>query len=249
MQRVTPSEPQRHLRLDGTYNVRDIGGYRTRDGRLTRWHTLFRADSLHRLAPAAQAILLNYGVRLVVDLRRSDELQAAPNVFTTSTGVHYHHLSLLADAPPVVNGDPQALVETYRHILDKRQALVYQILAALATPGNLPAVVHCTAGKDRTGIIIALALGLAGVPTETIVEDYALTATCLDEAFMEETRQRALKRGYTWEQYKPLVGCPPEYMATTLQHLEAEYGGIEAYVRTIGLSEAQIERLHTALVA
>jgi protein-tyrosine phosphatase len=249
MQRVTPPEPQRHLLLDGTYNVRDIGGYRTRDGRLTRWHTLFRADSLHRLAPAAQAILLDYGVRLVLDLRRSDELQAAPNVFTTSTSVYYRHLSLLADAPPVVNGNPQALVETYRHILDNRQAQVYQTLAALATPGNLPAMVHCSAGKDRTGVIIALALGLAGVPAETIVEDYALTATCLGEAFMEETRQRALKRGYTWEQYKPLVGCPPEYMVTTLQHLETEYGGIEAYVRTIGLSEAQIEHLRAALVA
>jgi protein-tyrosine phosphatase len=244
-----PPDPQRHLRLDGTYNVRDIGGYRTRDGLVTRWYTLFRADSLHRLAPTAQAILLDHGVRLVVDLRRSDELQAAPNVFTTSTCVHYRHLSLLADVPPVVNGDPRALVETYRYILDQRQAQVYEVLAALATPGNLPAVIHCTAGKDRTGVIVALALGVAGVPTETIVEDYALTATCLDEAFMEETRQRALKRGYTWEQYKPLVGCPPDYMVTTLQHLETEYGGIEAYVRTIGLSEAQIERLRTALVA
>ena len=249
MQRAMPPEPQRHLRLDGTYNVRDIGGYRTHDGRITRWQTLFRADSLHRLPPAAQTMLLDYGLRLVLDLRRSDELQAAPNVFTTSSSVQYLHLSLLTDTLPVVNGDPRPLVDTYRTILDERQAQVYQVLSTLATPGNLPAVLHCTAGKDRTGVIIALVLGLVGVPAATIVADYALTATCLGEPFMEETRQRALLRGYTWEQYKPLVGCPPEYMETTLQYLETQYGGIDAYVRRIGLSEAQFAYLRTALVA
>lgn len=249
MQRSVSPETSRHLPLEGTYNVRDTGGYRTHDGRSTRWRTLFRADSLHRLTPEAQTTLLDHGLGTIVDLRRTDELQAAPNVFANSTRVQYRHFSLLFDTLPVVQGDPQPLVETYRQLLDERQAQIRETLSTLAAPGGLPAVVHCTAGKDRTGIIIALALGLARVSTETIVEDYALTATYLGEAFMAETRQRALKRGYTWEQYEPLVGCPPEYMITTLQYLDEKYDGIEAYVRSIGLSDEQIECLRTALIA
>lgn len=239
--------PQRHLPLEGTYNLRDTGGYPTHDGRSTRWHTLWRADSLHRLPAASQATLLACGVRTVIDLRRSDELQVAPNVFATSSQVTYHHLSLLADVRPTP-GTPQALVDTYRHILDDRHESLYNLLTILAASESLPAVVHCTAGKDRTGVFVALVLGLLGVPEATIIADYALTSQYLDDRFLAETRQRALARGYTWEQYAPLVRCPPEFMHATLQHLTERYGGIEAYVRRLGLSQEQIAALRTALV-
>lgn len=247
MQPTTPSEPDRHLPLPGTYNVRDIGGYPTRNGQTTRWRTLFRADNLHRLPPEAQVTLLEHGVNTVIDLRRTDELEAAPNVFANSDRVDYCHQSLLVDTPPE-SGNPRALPDTYRHILDERQTQVRDVLRLLATPGALPAVVHCSAGKDRTGVIIALFLSLAGVPSETIVADYALTSTYLVGSFVDEIRQRALKRGYTWEQYAPQVQCPPEFMQVTLQHLEDRYGGIDAYVRTIGLNAAEIEHLRSVLV-
>ena len=247
MQNTTAFEPDRHLPLHGTYNVRDIGGYPAKDGQTTRWRTLFRADNLHRLSPDAQATLLEHGVNTVIDLRRTDELEAAPDVFANSDSVTYCHLSLLIDTPPVP-GDPRALDDTYRHILDERQAQVCEVLRVLATPGALPAVVHCTAGKDRTGVIIALCLGLAGVPSDTIIADYALTSKYLTGSFIDAMRQRALQRGYTWEQYAPLVQCPPEFMQVTLQHLEERYSGVEAYVRTIGLNTAEIEHLRGVLV-
>jgi protein-tyrosine phosphatase len=243
-----PSPLQRHLALPGTYNMRDVGGYRTRNGRTTRWRTFWRADSLHRLPPETQAALLAHGVRTVLDLRRSDELRAAPNVFAASPAVAYRHLSLLVDTPPVP-GIPQPLVDTYRRLLDERQAQICETLRILAAPGGLPAVVHCTAGKDRTGLITALVLGLAGVPEETIVEDYALSARYLVGPFLEEIRQRALARGYTWEQYQPLVRCPPEFMRAILQYLTKRYGGIEAYAHTIGFGPEQIAQLRDALLA
>jgi len=84
---TTPSALTRHLGLEGTYNLRDLGGYHTSDGRTTRWRTFFRSDSLRRLPLAAQATLLAYGVRTVIDLRRSDELHVAPNVFAGSSAV------------------------------------------------------------------------------------------------------------------------------------------------------------------
>jgi protein-tyrosine phosphatase len=241
------SEPGRHLPLSGTYNVRDIGGYLTQDGQMTRWRTLFRADNLHRLTSNAQSTLLGHGLATVIDLRRSDELQIAPNVFAGSSRVTYRHLSLLVDTPPVP-GTPRALTDTYRHILDQRQAQVLQVLRVLATPGALPAVVHCTAGKDRTGVIVALLLGLAGVAHETIIADYALTARYLTDGFIDGIRQRALQRGYTWEQYAPLVQCPPAFMHDTLHELQVQYGGLEAYIRHIGLNTAEIEHLRSALV-
>lgn len=247
MQSTESHEPARHLPLAGTYNVRDIGGYATHAGRTIRWRTCFRADSLHRLEPEAQKTLLDHGVRTVIDLRRSDEIEAAPNVFAGSSSVTYRHLSLLVDTPPTP-GVPRPLVETYRHILNARQAQIGEIFHLLAAPGALPAVLHCTAGKDRTGIIVALVLALVGVPTTTIIEDYALSARYLVGPFREETRQRALQRGYVWEQYEPLLGCPPEYMRTILQHVDETHGGIEAYTRSIGCSDELMTCLREALV-
>ena len=239
----------RHLPLEGTYNVRDLGGYATRDGGVTQWRTLFRADGLHRMSPEAQVSLLSHGVRQVIDLRRSNELETAPNVFAGSDRVTYRHLSLLVDELPLVQGDPTPLVETYRCILDERQEQVRTVLAHFAEPDGLPAVFHCTAGKDRTGVIAALLLGLVGVPDETIVADYALTTTYLGDGFIAEMRERAEQRGYTWEQYQPLVISPPEFMASTLTYLRQTYGDSEAYLRGIGLSETQLEQLRQAFLA
>ena len=136
MQYPAPPALTRHLGLEGTYNLRDLGGYRTLDGRTTRWRTFFRSDSLHRLPPAAQTTLLDYGVRMIIDLRRSDELRVAPNVFAGSPVVTYHQISLLMDTPPRRGARPRPLVETYRMILDERQESLRQALATLAAPGG-----------------------------------------------------------------------------------------------------------------
>lgn len=242
------AEPPRHLNLEGTYNVRDIGGYTTHSGRRTRWHTVFRADSLHRLSPAGQRTLLGHGVRTVVDLRRTHEAQAAVNVLATSPEVHYRQVSLLAETR-TLGHPPPPMPDLYRAMLDERQAQMGEALRTLAAPGGLPAVVHCTAGKDRTGLIVALLLGLVGVPAATIAADYALSAQYLVGRYLEEARQRAEANGYTWESYQLQSVCPPEYMLETLQYLDRRYDGIEAYVQTIGLSGAEITRLRDALAA
>jgi protein-tyrosine phosphatase len=237
----------RHLGLTGTYNLRDTGGYRTLDGRMTRWRTLLRSDSLHRVPPQARTALLTYGVRTVIDLRRSDEIHVAPNVFADASDVVYHHLSLLADTPPDRKVAPRLLPDVYRLILDQRQDQLRQTLATLAAPGGFPAIVHCTAGKDRTGLIVALLLGLVGVPAATIVADYALSSQYLVGPYLEEARQRAARNGIPWEWFQHQVICPPEFMQTTLQYLDEHHGGIPAYVRHIGLSQEQCEHLRQAL--
>ena len=245
---IVPSALPRHLGLAGTYNVRDIGGYRTADGRTTRWRTLFRADSLHRMPPTAQAMLLEHGVRTVLDLRRSDEQQVAPNVFAGSSAVTYHQVSLLWDTRPGQGIQPRPLLDLYRLMLDERQEQMRQALTTLAAPAGLPAVVHCSAGKDRTGLVIALILGLLGVPAETIVADYALSAEYLVGTFLDEMRQKAAQRAIPWEWYQAQVICSPEFMQETLHYLHERYGGPAAYAQAIGLSEAACQRLRQALV-
>jgi protein-tyrosine phosphatase len=244
----TSSELPRHLGLAGTYNLRDTGGYRTLDGRTTRWRTFLRSDSLHRVPPMVQSTLLNYGVRTVIDLRRSDELHVAPNVFANSSAVMYHHVSLLADSLPERKVAPRSLPDVYRMVLEQRQEQLYQTLATLAAPTGLPAIVHCTAGKDRTGLVVALLLGLVGVPAAIIVEDYALSSQYLVGTYLEEARQRAARNGIPWEWFQHQVICLPEFMHMTLKYLDERYGGIAAYVQRIGLSEEQCACLRHALV-
>jgi len=240
----------RRLTLDGAHNVRDIGGYATVDGRQTRWNVLLRADNLHRISAADSALLRDYGLRTVIDLRRPTELAAAPNRLAQTSGIAYHHISLVGErvldsAPPQL---PESLLDIYLHIVDERQDVVAAALRTLTAPGAFPALVHCTAGKDRTGVLVALLLALAGVPADTIAADYALTAEYLGDAYFADARQRAAAAGFDWTAYQHLLICPPEFMHALLDHLGNRYGSVLDYVRTIGLSEADVTTLRNALV-
>ena len=248
-------EPTRHLKLEGAYNVRDLGGYPTVDGLTTRWRTFLRADSLHRLSPASQTALLDLGIRSVVDLRSLPEVERLPNVFVGSPDVIYHHFNLIGDAPllepqeyfdSLQPSDQIALV--YGKWLDLRQTEIGRILATLADPATPPAMYHCAGGKDRTGLISALLLATAGVSHETIAEDYALTARYLwDRVLDDPSPDEEVASLKTWENYQR-VFCPPDVMLKTLQHLEDRYGGVEKYIRATGLSSEQIGSLRATLV-
>ena len=241
-----PTDSQRrHLKFEGTYNFRDAGGYPVRHGGATRWRTLFRSDSPHRLSEVDRCTLIESGLRTAVDLRQASELTEAPNVFAANTQVTFCHLPLLSDGPSMPQDLP-ALVDVYRTILDERGDQVRAVLAALAAPKALPAVVNCTAGKDRTGLIVALILGLSGVSEASIVADYALSGDCLAGAFSDEVRRRAEEQDLS---YDLLTQCDPEFMRETLAHLRRKYGGIEAYVRATGLEGQEIERLRQSMVA
>jgi protein-tyrosine phosphatase len=245
---LSDSTNQRRLALEGTYNVRDLGGYATTDGRHTRWRTLLRSDKLDRLTPAAQQALTEYGVRTIVDLRYRDEVSAEPDVFASSNMIQYLHFPLYELAGegtlPVV---PDNLEELYRLILDHRQEQIRLIVSTLVVPDVLPAVVHCTAGKDRTGLVIALILGAVGVPYETIVVDYALSGQYLHILF-DELRVMAQQSGYDTAWYERLLLCKPETMRDTLAYLDERYGGVTPYLHKAGLIQDELDRLRNALV-
>jgi protein-tyrosine phosphatase len=229
---VTSIEQRRHIPLDGTRNVRDVGGYPAAGGRRIRWHTLLRSDELTRLPEHAAAELRAIGVRVVVDLRWPDEPARSPNAFRDDALVRYLSIPLLADDPTPHSG----LDGMYRHVLDERLPQLAEVVRALAAPGGLPAIVGCAAGKDRTGVTIAVLLALAGVPDEVIVEDYAMSAGYF-----------AIHNGTIpaedWRHAPLAVDSPPEFMATTLRHLELEHGGARALLRSGGLTDPELDRL------
>jgi protein-tyrosine phosphatase len=242
---VNDSESKRHIPLEGAYNMRDAGGYPTQDGGRVRWRTLWRADSLHDLTVADQARLRELGVRTIVDLRHAGELERAPNVFAQALDLTYLHLSILEDDP--INGGPATSSPSmeigYRRYLDERQAQFAAVFLAMAEPDRFPLVVHCTAGKDRTGLVVALLLGLAGVADEQIAEDYALSAGYL-EPRLAEIRARYLREGRDPSRLE----SPAPVMRSTLAHLHARYGGIPSYLRHIGVPEPALAALRETLV-
>lgn len=237
----------RHLALEGAYNIRDIGGYATKDGHTTRWRTFLRADALHRLTPSSQQFLIDYGVRTMIDLRHDDELAAAPNVFGGSSWVTYHHVSLFAGASPSGNRDmPPDLEAIYRYVLDHRQAALNAVFRTI-TADAFPVLVHCTAGKDRTGLITALLLDLAGVHPATIAQDYGLTTYYAADLFAE-LRTQAAATGRDMALFERYLEAKPEAMFNTLAYLGQAYGGAADYLRHIGLAKMQINELRQVLI-
>jgi protein-tyrosine phosphatase len=228
--------PSRLLRVPGTRNLRDVGGYRTADGRQTRWRTLFRTDALDRLPAPSQAMLLEMGLRQVIDLRWPHELDEAPSVFVRSERVAYRSISLLGEDPTPRLG----LAGTYRHMFDERAAQLVDVVRALLAPSGLPGVIGCAAGKDRTGVAIALVLAAVHVPTATIVADYVLSGEAfggpVDDAHLAD-----------WRAEPVVVECPPEHMVAALEHLERRHGGAEAFLLRHGLAQGDLDELMARL--
>jgi protein-tyrosine phosphatase len=176
---------ERQVRFDTCFNFRDLGGYETDDGRQVRWKTLYRADTLHRLDGPDLALLRTLGLRSIIDLRSQHELDDHGRFRDHGTDdgtVVVHHMPMidvvggptrLVEAPP--DAPPRSVGEGYIATADEGRRAIGSAVALLARPGALPAVFHCTAGKDRTGILAGIVLSAIGVRDEDIIDDYMLT--------------------------------------------------------------------------
>ena len=254
----------RHLDLEGAYNLRDIGGYETVDGRMTRPRTLYRSDSLHNLAPDSQRALVSEGLRTVVDLRVTEAVTQHPNVFVESTEVNYNWVNVMGDEPLVEVSDinvsalgPDRPPDIYAAILDVRREWMGRVVKLLAAPGTLPALYHCNSGRDRAGLVTMLLLSIAGVPAETIVEDYSSSATYLWRRIPDReagARLRLDPVGFdASEEFRQAYEterniAPPHAMRTSIEHLQREYGGVRPYLTGAGVTEDELDRLRAAMV-
>jgi protein-tyrosine phosphatase len=236
----------RNLDWEGCLNVRDLGGHPTRDGGETRFGSIVRADSLRQLTDAGWAAAVDYGVCTVVDLRMDEELQADP---PAEVPVDVLHVPFLED-------DPQAFAEVeaagesapdyatatrdvYLLFLEHFGKNVAAAMSAVARAPDGVVAVHCMGGKDRTGLVAAFLLHLAGVPDDEVAADYAASEERLRpqrdlwiaEAGTETERERL----------RQVSATPAEAMLGVLAELERRHGGVEEFLRGAGLSDADLE--------
>ena len=238
-------EVERHLPLEGISNLRDVGGYATVDGRYTRWRTLFRSGCVDRLSPAGQEWLIDAGLRTVIDLRDDEEIAIRPNVFADSARVRYRRVPLFDG--PLPDDQPPPLEVGYWRMLEQRHTRVRAVFETLLEPGALPALIQCHAGKDRTGVVVALILAAVGVPHATVAADYALSADCLGPEFLDETREWFATRGWSWDMYAHLCGSPAQLMLDLLAGVAGRYGGVGEYLSSIGLRPSDLDVLRERL--
>lgn len=237
----SPAYEPLHVHWPDCRNVRDLGGMPTRDGAVIRYGALIRSDSLDNLFGDAVAAVRAAGVSRIVDLRRAGE---SSRVHPFADDPTYVSVSVQNPADP--DHEWLTLAEIYLAMLDLRPQLFTQAVAAVADAPAGAVVVHCAGGKDRTGIVVAMALTIAGVDPHLIAADYALSEGRLEgasKAFLAsvpDDRTREILRG--------LQATPASNMLRVLEHLDEKYDGVEGYLRAGGMSTEQLAALRDRLV-
>lgn len=237
----------RRLPLNGTFNVRDVGGYPTADGGVTRPRTLLRGDALHRLDDEARAVLAELRLRTVLDLREEFEVRLSPDALD-GTGCAVLRLPVFRVTGDSFGVAPENLEAVYDAMVDRHGAAVTEAVAALAAPGALPALVHCSAGKDRTGVVTAVVLALAGVADDVIAEDYHLTASFLALEFTHAVEQLKASTGLGQQLNGAALACPPELILRTLARMREAHGSVEGFLLAHGMAPEAIAALREAMV-
>lgn len=255
--------PDRWVELEGVVNMRDAGGLPTRDGGTIQPRRLLRSDNLQDLSPADVRHLVHVlGVSDIVDLRSDTEVSTeGPGPLWHVESLTHHHHSLFGDGRPVTAEQALAMPEHSTRPVRDAQFWSDHYLGYLSTrPDSISAaldvisrsrgatVVHCAAGKDRTGTVTALALDAAGVPHGAIVEDYALTAERI-ERIIARLMPRSLYGNALRHQSVADQSPRPETMQTILDAVQSEFGGAAGWLRQQGWQDSDIDRLRTRLTS
>jgi protein tyrosine/serine phosphatase len=231
----------RRLDWPGCRNVRDVGGLPTVDGRVVRAGALIRADSLQYLTPEGVEVVRSAGVSRIIDLRADAELAEAPTPFSGDPLARQ-----IAVQEPA---DPQGrttIVDTCTDMLDQHPQRFAAAFRAFIEAPEGAVVVHCHGGKDRTGIVVALALSIAGVPRDEIVADYGLSkanfASLLAEQLAAEPDESLHPEMIEFRDTRA------ESLVAILRHLDTQYGGPEAYLLKTGLTQDDLSAIRARLL-
>jgi hypothetical protein len=236
------------MRFEGLDNVRDVGGLPLRDGGSTRSGVLLRSAALHWATPAdVRRLVDEFGLRLVLDLRTPREIDRDGPTPVATAGVETVALNLIGASRelPETGDDTDPLLRNYLGYLDDQPANVVEAVRLLAAPDAGPALVHCAAGKDRTGVLVAIVLEVAGVDRAAVVEDYAESSAQIEALFRRWTTASGepMPAADAMQPHHPRA----EVMEAVLTRLDTEHGGAAGWLIERGLDDAALDRLRTRL--
>jgi protein-tyrosine phosphatase len=254
----------RRLPLEGAKNFRDLGGYRTSDGRYVRWGQIYRSNHLANLTAKDSEYLNSLGIRLVCDVRSDGERARAPDHWSGTTPEFFavpvgSNLFTAATADDLkrrigaINSDVKDSERLYDYAV--AYAAQYGKILRRIAAGDLPAVEHCTAGKDRTGVFSAILLSSLGVPRETVLQDYALSNRYLLASDSIDTTAADLQQAFGLavlpdiSTVKAIMTANPETMKSALDKIDKTYGSFGAYLATaVKLSDSDLNLLRERLL-
>lgn len=234
-------EHTRLLPTEGAYNVRDLGGYTTADGKTVKWNKVIRSGDLDKLTEADLQLFNELPLYSYIDFRDSSELVAAPDKKPASVKQVYH---LPIDAGSIMqlhlslNATESMMEEINRYFATGAQEVYKEFFRILADEKNAPLLFHCSAGKDRTGFAAAMFLSALGVDRETIIEDYMLSAPLLEEKYAEDIKVHP--------QLAPLMTVKRSYIEAAFEVIDREYGGVENYLtQHLGVNLEALKKIYT----
>jgi protein-tyrosine phosphatase len=242
--------------LTGLFNARDLGGYPTREGGMTRYKVFIRSEVPKRLTEDDLQLLKSYGIKMSVDFRGDDELRRDPSVLRDVDWIDYRRSvtfdEQVAFASQKKNEAPAEPIKfpswavKYVEMAEECRGWVKQTLELFASCDGA-VIYNCTTGKDRTGIISALLLGLAGVADADIIADY-----CISEVFLRPVYEVLAKNfmevgGSEVDIDDPVFKTEPSNMAAFLRHVHTNYGGVVPYLASCGVGSGAIDTLRCRL--
>ena len=250
---------ERRVAVEGTLNLRDLGGYQGADGRRVRWGRLYRSDQFGDLQAAGTAYLQALGLKTIIDFRGPKELEASPT--PALQGVESVHLPMAGRSGDqkgatelVLSGELGEVDDDFMGYLYRGMLMAFpehfgELVRRAAEPQHEPVLFHCAAGKDRTGVAACLLLSALGVSDDDIVADYALTDRYRTDHRIEQIRPIVEEYGIPVDKVAALFSAPAAVMVATLDHLHEAHGGPMGYLqKEAGVTDATIEQLRTNLL-
>jgi protein-tyrosine phosphatase len=240
----------RRLPLDGAENFRDLGGYSTAQGS-TNWGQIYRADELSALSQADLAFLADRRLRTVVDLRLEKELLQYPSVYAEHASVRYHHNPVVVTDTSVVGFAERLQTLDFRAhnvaMIKESAATFAYLFRLLGQPEAYPLVFHCAGGRDRTGVAAALILTAAGVPRDVVISDYLLSNQYLVQR-MSNMSAAFREKGIDPQPILANLELREDYLIPMLDTVEGEFGGIDAYLFSAGVTEQELAAFRRQLL-
>jgi protein-tyrosine phosphatase len=253
------------IRLKGAPNFRDLGGYSTTDGRRVRRGKLYRSEGLHQLTTDDYVVLRDLGIRLICDLRSDYERARKPTVWpehmlpeTLVMDVNADIRAGNADLYDMLRNDPTEhgaramMMHVYRFVPDALLKHLGNFFNSITENGHLPLILHCSAGKDRTGVLSAILLLALGVPRDTVIADYMKTNEYRDveklKAKVMELMEEILGSSPAPEMIELMAGVEPVYLEAALDTINTRYNTVSDYLLAAGVSAVQLNDFRARMI-